>query len=292
MISLRKTRKSKQRSKSRSKSRGCKSRGNKSRGNKSRGSKSRTKSKSKLNYKKAGSNNTINYPTELPTSKGIIKDIWYRTELQPNKILQDMYKTQSVKDKNNNSIKYNSGISPKEGWYLYELIMRNNIKNILEVGMAYGTSALYICQALKDKSVDGNLISIDPFQSTQWKSIGLLNLERAKLDKYHSLIEIGSEIGLPSLLSEGKQYELIFIDGMHLFDYTLLDIFYAAKLLKLNGLIVVDDIKHKAVKHVMLYIKNNYPFLKLIESTASSDTMATFIKISEDTRSWDFHKDF
>jgi len=216
--------------------------------------------------------------------------IWERTDLQPNKILQDMYRKNIVKTNKGEIIKLSSQISPKEGWYLYSLIKKHNFKKVLEVGMANGTSALYICQAFKDKNIKGNLISIDPFQSTQWKNVGMSQLERANLKKYHSLIEESSDLALPELLKSDKKFDMIFIDGMHLYDYTLIDIYYATKLINMGGLIVVDDIRHKGVKEVIYYIKKNYIMLKFIENNYSSDTMATFKKIKEDDRQWNFHR--
>ena len=80
------------------------------------------------------------------------------------------------------------------------------------------------------------LVSIDPFQSTQWEGIGRLNVQRAGLGEFHHVFEAKDFVAMPKLLEEVEQgrrqkFDLIFIDGMHLFDYTLLDFFYADKLL-------------------------------------------------------------
>ena len=50
------------------------------------------------------------------------------------------------------------------------------------------------------------------------------------------------------------QFHLIYIDGWHTFDYTLVDFFYADLLLETNGVIVLDDIKHKPVHKCFEYV--------------------------------------
>jgi predicted O-methyltransferase YrrM len=234
----------------------------------------------------------LNIPKALPADSDE-KDKWANLGLQPNETLQSMFATYSVIDKDGNAVKFSSGVSPIEGWYLYQLVLRNpDVNTIVEVGMAYGTSALYICQALSERSSEGRLISVDPNQSTQWQSIGVLNVERANLKKYHALMEMGSELALPSLMMKHTEADMVFIDGMHLFDYTLLDIFYACKLLRVNGLLVIDDIRHASVKKAVKYIRTNYKFMQFVSLNVSSATMATFVKVGEDQRNWNFHSDF
>lgn len=236
----------------------------------------------------------LNYEKELPKNEGREVAYWKRKDLQPNKTLKDLFKLNGVNLDDGTFINFSSGISPKEGWYLYNLVLKNkNINKILEVGMANGTSALYMCQALHDSNKkDGSLTSIDPNQSTQWKNVGITQIERASLDNYHNLIQNTSDIAMANLLEEKEKFDMIFIDGMHLFDYTLLDIYYAVKLVKINGIIVIDDIRHSGVKDAIQYVKKNYNMLKYIPDDLSHDTMATFVKIKEDDRKWDFHKIF
>jgi predicted O-methyltransferase YrrM len=212
-----------------------------------------------------------------------------------------MFATSSVRNKDNEILKFHSAITPREGFHLYDLISQNKFRNILEVGMAYGTSALYMAQALANNNLQGSkLTSIDPFQSTQWNSIGVLNIQRAGLSDFHQIIEESSHIALPRILSEiekqkleNLQFDLIFIDGMHLFDYTLVDMFYAFKMLRVGGLLVIDDIRHPGVSKCISYITSNYQdCLVLAANTPCAKTAATFIKTEHDNRPWDYHKEF
>jgi predicted O-methyltransferase YrrM len=227
--------------------------------------------------------NNISYSPQLPASNE--KIIWNRLDLQPNEQIRKIYKNGTI-EIDGEEVKLTSAISPAEGFHLYDLIKRNKYKNILEIGMANGLSALYITQALHENG--GNkLISIDPFQSTQWKSAGVQNLQNANLDKYHELIEKKDYIALPELLAQNKEFDLIFIDGMHLFDYTLIDVFYSILLCRIGGIIVIDDILHKAPTKVIKFIDVNYnKFLRRILPIPVK-TVATYVKTDEDYRKWD-----
>ena len=135
------------------------------------------------------------------------------------------------------------------------------------------------------------LVSIDPFQKTQWNNNGIKLLTNSKLISRHKLIEKKSYEAMPELLkdNEGK-FDFIFIDGWHTFDYTLVDFFYADKILRKGGIIAVDDAKHQGVAKCLKYIDTNYNnFYKKIDSHY---TIGVFRKIKEDNRDWNFHKFF
>lgn len=228
------------------------------------------------------------YTPELPPSEET--EIWKRLDLQPNPRIKEIYKDgfiQIGKDK----IKLSSAISPAEGFHLYDLIKSNKYKDILEIGMANGMSGMYMAQALEENG-EGHLTSVDPFQDTQWKSAGLYNIEKAGLADRHTLIQKKSYEAMPQLLAEEKQFDLIFIDGMHLFDYTLVDMFYAILLCRKGGAIVVDDILHRGPSKVIKYADTNYKncLRRIYQSPVK--TMATYVKNNEDNRSWDYHQMF
>ena len=94
---------------------------------------------------------------------------------------------------------------------------------------------------------------------------------------------------MAQLLEKGNGFDLIFIDGMHLFDYTLVDIYFSVKLLKINGIIVIDDALHPGVQKCVNYFDSNYKFYKKLESPV---TLASYQKISDDNRDWNFHQKF
>lgn len=212
------------------------------------------------------------------------KDIISEIIIDLNLSLIELFRSTYV---NNKIIKTSSAINGREGQFLIRTINKYNLSNILEVGFAYGISAFYMLTNPKVK-----LTSLDPFQKTQWKNNGVNFLKEYNFDKRHTLYELKSYVGLPKLLEKysNNYYDFIFIDGYHTFDYTLLDFFYANLLLKLNGIIIIDDAKHSGVKKCVQYIETNYAdFYKKLESP---DSFAMFQKIDEDKRDWDYHKHF
>jgi len=185
-------------------------------------------------------------------------------------------------------IKFNSGINMQEGKTIQTFIKKTPGKLVLEIGMAFGISTFHICSSLK--KTNGLCVSIDPFQKTQWNNNGVKLIRNNNLNAYHRLIKKKSYIALPELLKKKERYDLVFIDGWHTFDYTLIDFFYADKLLCNNGYILVDDIRHRGVKACMNYISSNYSQYRQIKIDVS--TMICFQKIREDSREWNFHVTF
>ena len=225
--------------------------------------------------------------------------IEYNIPIKPmySELIYGMLTTRQIKDKQGQLIKLHSNIKRDEGDYLYNTVRQNKFKVCVEVGMAYGMSALFICRALRyndQESMNNDkhiLISIDPNQSTQWQGLGVENLKRDKLIQHHKLLETTSYNALPSLLNEYEEkVDFIFIDGWHTFDYTLVDFFYSDLLLKVGGYIVLDDALHAGPAKVVRYLVENYTHYKKLDVNVV--TIAVFKKMKKDDREWSFHKNF
>jgi hypothetical protein len=68
------------------------------------------------------------------------------------------------------------------------------------------------------------------------------------------LTEEGSEYALPRLAKDApSSFDLVFVDGFHTFDHTLIDLFYATKLLRIGGYLIVDDAHWPSVGKVVRY---------------------------------------
>jgi predicted O-methyltransferase YrrM len=173
-------------------------------------------------------------------------------------IINEIYERGSVLGWSGQVHKLHSAISPEEGEFLFSIIQDDpTIKRTLEVGCAYGLSSLHICAAIRDRKGASHTI-IDPFQKSQWDAAGIKNLEKAGVD-FFNLIENKSEIALPQLLEKNEaQFDFIFIDGWHTFDHTLLDCFYATRLLRVDGVLAIDDVSWKSVRRSVNFLKN-YP---------------------------------
>ena len=180
---------------------------------------------------------------------------WGTTIDFDNSILQNMYQTRCVVDAENNSYSIGAVISIIHANALYHSVMTFKPRVVLEVGMAYGASSLAILTALRDLGQNGSLISIDPFQSTHWHNIGILNIQRSNLAKSHTVIEQYDYLALPRLLEQGHSIDLAYIDGNHEFDYALLDFFYIDKMLGVGGVVAFNDCALPAVKRVLSFVR-------------------------------------
>jgi predicted O-methyltransferase YrrM len=157
-----------------------------------------------------------------------------------------------------------AGIKRNEGEALYGLVRELNACRTLEVGMAWGLSALFLCQGHKDAGhppigLDGRAAhtAVDPFQVKGFHSMGVHNLEKAGLGKYVRFVEESSHTALPRMVKEGEKFDLIFIDGCHLFDAALVDFFFADQLVEAGGHLVFDDLWMPAVRKVLGFVLSN-----------------------------------
>lgn len=246
-----------------------------------------------------------------------------------NQLIQRIYSAGTVVGRSGQSHKLHSGIDREEGQLLFNIIRNDSsILKTLEVGCAYGLSSLHICSALQGRTGASHTI-IDPFQNTKWDGVGIRNLEEAGI-QFFNLIERKSEFALPRLLEEMEgKFDLIFIDGWHTFDHTLLDGFYANRLLRVGGYLTIDDVDFPSIRRVVDYF-NNYPcyqiygsvskerskpwinifsrylllpiygktFARLFSRTIYRKTieyktmrMVVLKKVSDDNRNWDWHDD-
>lgn len=212
-----------------------------------------------------------------------------------------------------------SAISPKrEGTFLYNLVKHERMKKCVEVGFACGMSAMFMLHGMEDvvrsetKSTTkpgAQLISIDPYQDTQWHHVGTTHVKNAHFKHAsHTWLKDFSYIALPALLAKHRStFDLVFVDGMHTFDYTFVDAFYAVLLLRSGGYLVIDDAHHAGVQPVVQYLVTNYVHTKwkcLDYVSTPARSFAVFRKVCEDRvgeldahgspvgREWSFHRPF
>lgn len=174
-----------------------------------------------------------------------------------NPLIEEIYRTKRVQDSEGNYINpFPSSIEYETGEFLYNFVRKIKAAHTLEIGMACGLSALFICQAHHDNG-GGCHTAIDPMESTLFKSAGLSNIKRAGLEKNFRFYEAKAHQILPRLLIDNERFDLIFIDGGHLFDYTLVSFFYADQLLKAGGYLIFHDTWMPSVRKVLRFILQN-----------------------------------
>ena len=171
-------------------------------------------------------------------------------------------------EKNGSTVVFTSSIDFEEATFIGKLISELQPQKTIEIGCAEGASSLAIMDALT--SGGGRHTIVDPFQTTYWESKGINLLQMFGYNQFR-LIEKGSEIALPALLDKGEKFDFAFIDGYHTFDHTLLDAFYLIKMLKIGGVLVIDDVQMPAINKCLRYL-HNYPCLKYKASSAGPIT--------------------
>lgn len=175
-----------------------------------------------------------------------------------NEYLKNLFETNKAINAKGESVELNSSVDRQEAEFIFELITGNQLRSAIEIGCAMGVSSLAIADALK-KVTGGDYrhYIIDPYQTTEWQSIGITGLQRNGFTK-HTLLERGSEFALPDLCEQGMRFDFGFIDGWHTFDHTLLDFFYINRMLSVGGIVVIDDICMPGINKCVRYI-SNYP---------------------------------
>jgi predicted O-methyltransferase YrrM len=151
-----------------------------------------------------------------------------------------------------------AGMSPEELVRLYELVLQDGRRNVLEVGMGSGTSSIVMLTALE--RTQGRLTSIDPFQTSSFQLAGRNVVATAGHAERHRLIERPDYLALPELLSGGERFDMILVDGYHSFDYTLVDVFYADLLLLTDGILAVHDSSWPAVLPSLEFVRAHKPY--------------------------------
>lgn len=127
-------------------------------------------------------------------------------------------------------------INPEEGKFLQFLIKACNINTIVEVGMLYGYSTIWMARSLSE---NGRIFTIDREEYN-------VKLARKNFDKLENnlgnKIEIllgNAEEKLENLISKNIQCDMIFIDADKLNYTNYLKL--SEKLVKKGGLIVADN---------------------------------------------------
>ncbi len=186
-------------------------------------------------------------------------------------------------------------ITAEEGEALRGWVVREGAVRTIEIGLAYGFSALYICDALAAGGQAGaRHVVLDPFQPTRFANCGLQTLEEAgvrDLVEYH---EEMSQIALPAFVKEGRQFDFAFVDGNHRFDAVFLDLFYLGRLVRAGGAIMLDDYNLPGIKRAVSFYLTNLGWT--VEQTSSATDRHEWVVLrtssAPDTRDFRYFVEF
>lgn len=238
-----------------------------------------------------------------------------------NEVITQLCRAGYLKDSQDRDLEHDaSSVSFEAGALLYEFVRKVLPKKTIETGMAYGVSTMCICQAHRDNGM-GSHTAIDPLQENVFQSSGLRNIERANLRDLLRFYPMAADEVLPQLCSQNEEFDFAFIDGCHLFDFTLVDFFFIDKLLATGGYVAFDDLWMPAVRKVVSFVLKNKPYKllpfpsqiptpgwtrvlrsgrRILQNPLDLDWGLKFIpqnvvllkKIGSDERPWEFHRYF
>lgn len=141
---------------------------------------------------------------------------------------------------------------------LRDLLVDLAVERIVEVGLAYGSSALAIGEALITVGAKRPAhVIVDPLQESEWSNAGWQLLRSAGLDAIVRLIVEPSSMALPQLVAEGFGADAAFVDGSHRYHEVFVDLSFLRKIVRPGGVIILDDYWWPSVRTAARYYEKN-----------------------------------
>ena len=186
-------------------------------------------------------------------------------------------------------------ISIAEGMTLFSLCVADRVTSTLEVGLAYGFSAVFLLAAL-ERTGCGTHTAIDPFQMTDWHGIGIASAAELTAGSAvltpgsFSWIEARSDPALIDLERAGSTFGFTFVDGYHRFDDVLVDFTLSARMCPVGGLIVLHDMWLDSIKAVASFVRYDRPDFAAVPTDC--ENLFVVRRVGEDERDWTHFVDF
>ena len=186
-------------------------------------------------------------------------------------------------------------ITTGEGEALRKWVLNENATHTIEIGLAFGFSALYICEGLLlNGNPDPRHVTLDPWQSSGYANRGLEILEEAGVKPFVEFHGEQSQLALPQFLKAGRQFDLAFVDGNHRFDAVFLDLYYLGHLVRKGGIIILDDFNLPGIERAASFFVNNLAWK--IEETSPPDDKHHWVVLrtseDDDTRDFQYFVEF
>ena len=148
-------------------------------------------------------------------------------------------------------------IGKSDGDVLRDFVLAERARTVIEIGLAYGGSALAIAEALVANGAgEGRHLIIDPYQN-RFHGSGWSAIVEAGITGLCLLLEERSQIVLPRLLSDGFLADAAVVDGSHIFHNVFVDLFYLRELVHPGGLVILDDCHYPSVATAVRYFQLN-----------------------------------
>jgi predicted O-methyltransferase YrrM len=152
---------------------------------------------------------------------------------------------------------------------LRDLLISERVQTVVEIGLAYGSSALAVGEALVTVgSPRPRHIVIDPFQEQAFSNAGWDVLRSAGLDSIATLIPDPSSVALPRLIDDGVAADAAFVDGSHRYHEVFVDLYFLRKIVRPGGLVVLDDDWTPSVRTAVRYYERNLGWTVIADAFA------------------------
>ena len=155
-------------------------------------------------------------------------------------------------------------LGPDEGAALRDTVVRERARTTLEAGLGWGVGTLFVLEGLLTNAPDVRHVAADPWQfrglqshRTRFEGAGLAVLEEAGARDLVEFHEEESQLVFPRLLSEGREFDLVFLDANHRFEGVFVDLFYAGRLLRERGVVFVDDVHLPGIRRAVDFFVAN-----------------------------------
>jgi predicted O-methyltransferase YrrM len=145
----------------------------------------------------------------------------------------------------------------QDGDVLRDLLVAERARVVVEIGLAYGGSALAVAEALVTQwdRAAGHVI-IDAYQHA-FHDAGREAIASAGLAGVSTLTTGRSQLELPRLIARGFVADAAFVDGSHIFHNVFVDLCFLREIVRPGGLIVLDDCRWPSVATAVRYFELN-----------------------------------
>lgn len=176
-------------------------------------------------------------------------------------LLERIYTEGVIRGPEGIDVRVTSHVPRDEAELLYDVVERVGSGDVVEVGMAFGISSLALADALEKRGTEGTLVAMDPAQHDEvWRGLGLAQIQAAGLSHRIEFHERASQVVMPELWRSSRRFTVAFIDGWHTFDHTLIDCFYADRMLEVGGYLVLDDVGYPAIRRAVQFVLSNWAY--------------------------------
>ena len=143
-----------------------------------------------------------------------------------------------------------------DGDVLRDLLLAENPGTVIEIGLAYGSSALAIAEALVAAgSNEARHVIVDAYQK-HFHGSGWAAIAGAGLAGLCSLVQERSQVACP-VPGRGLRRRRRVRGRGHIFHNVFVDLFYLGELVRPGGLIILDDCSYLSVATAARYFEVN-----------------------------------